>query len=70
MCNAVTEQMEKIPMRTLLTPPKPKKSKLGQVVEKPFVFELPFEKPICNNTTKLSERIAKKNPHLSKKILI
>jgi hypothetical protein len=67
MCNAYTEQIEQIPMRA---PPKPKKSKSGQVAEKPFVFELPLEKPICNNTGKLSERIATKNQHLSKKILI
>ena len=68
MCDAVWEQIEQQPMLDLLTPLKPKK-KGGKLVEEPFVFQLPLEKPLCDNTTKFSKWIAKKKPHLSDKIL-
>ncbi len=70
MCNAVAQQIVKDPMRELLTLPKPKKSKQGKVVEKPFVFELPLQKPVCDNTTKFSKWFAKTKPHLIDKVLI
>jgi hypothetical protein len=69
MCNAVAEEIVQEPMRELLTPPKPNKNKQGKVVTKPFVFELPLQKPLCDNTTKFSKWIAKKKPHLSDKVL-
>ena len=68
MCDAVREQIEQGPMRDLLTPPKPKKKK-GKEVPVPFKFEIPLEKPLCDNTTKFSKWIKKKKPHLKNKIL-
>ena len=35
----------------------------------PFKFEIPLEKPLCDNTTKFSKWIKKKKPHLKNKIL-
>jgi hypothetical protein len=70
MCNAVARQIVQEPMRALLTLPKPKKNKQGKVLEKPFVFELPLQKPMCDNTTKFSKWIAKGKPHFSDKVLI
>ena len=68
MCNAVREQIEQEPMRDQLTPPhKSKKSKKGEEV--PFKFEIPLDKPMCDNTTKFSKWIKKKKPHLADKIL-
>ena len=68
MCNAVREQIEQEPMRQLLTPPpKPRKTKTGEEV--PFKFEIPLEKPMCDNTTKFSKWIKKKKLHLKDKIL-
>ena len=69
MCDAVQEQIECGPMRDLLTPPKPKKNKRGEEVAVPFKFEIPLEKPMCDNTTKFSKWIKKKKPHLKDKIL-
>jgi len=67
MCNAVREQIEQESMREQLTPPaKPKKNKKGEEV--PFKFEIPLEKPMCDNTTKFSKWIKKKKPHLKDKI--
>ena len=68
VCDAVREQIEQEPMQDILTPPKPKK-KGGKIIEEPFVFQLPLEKPMCDNTTKFSKWIAKKKPHLLYKIL-
>ena len=68
MCDAVREQIEQGPMRDLLTPPKPNKKK-GKEVPVPFKFEIPLEKPLCDNTTKFSKWIKKKKPHLKNKIL-
>ena len=69
MCDAVREQIECGPMRDILTPPKPKKSKKGEEVAAPFKFEIPLAKPLCDNTTKFSLWIKKKKPHLKDKIL-
>ena len=53
-------------MHDLLSPPpKPKKSKTTE----PFKFELPLEKPMCDNTTKFSKWIKKKKPKLANQIL-
>jgi hypothetical protein len=61
ICDAVREQIEQGPMRDLLTPPKPKmnKNKRGEKVL--FKFEIPLKKPMCDNTTKFSKWIKKKN---------
>jgi hypothetical protein len=50
MCDAVREQIECGPMRDILTPPKPKKSKKGEEVAVPFKFEIPLESR-CATTT-------------------
>ena len=65
MCDAVREQIEQGPMREVLTLPKSKK-KRGEAV--PFKFEIPLDKPMCDNTTKFSKWIKKKKPHLKDKI--
>jgi hypothetical protein len=67
MCDAVREQIEQGHMCDVLKPPKPKKNKQGEEV--PFKFELPLEKPMCDNTIKFSKWIKKKKPHLRNKIL-
>ena len=68
MCDAVREQIEQQGMRDILTPPaKPKKDKEGRPV--PFKFELPLDKPLCDNTTKFSKWIKKRKPKLADKIL-
>ena len=67
MCDAVREQIEQGPMQNVLTPPQPKKKQRG--MEVPFKFEIPLEKPMCDNTTKFSKWIKKKKPHLKDKIL-
>jgi hypothetical protein len=67
MCDAVREQIEQGPMRDILTPPKPKKNKQGEEVL--FKFEPPLAKPMCDNTTKFSKWIKKKEKHLRDKIL-
>jgi hypothetical protein len=57
-------------MRDVLTPPKASKAtknKGGEVI--PFRFEIPLEKPMCDNTTKFSGWIVRRKPHLRKKIL-
>ena len=69
MCDAVREQVEQAPMQKLLIPPKPTKLKRGEKGPAPFRFELPLEKPMCDNTTKFSKWIKKKKPHLKNKIL-
>ena len=69
MCNAVREQVEQESMRDQLTPPPPPKSKAKKGEEVPFKFELPLDKPLCDNTTKFSKWIKKKKPHLADKIL-
>jgi hypothetical protein len=53
----------------MLTPPKPKKYKRDEKGPTPFRFEIPLEKPMCDNTTKFSKWIKKKKPHLKDKIL-
>ena len=55
MCNAVREQVEQESMREQLTPPPPPKSKAKKGEEVPFKFELPLDKPLCDNTTKEEE---------------
>ena len=67
MCDAVREQIEQQPMLNVLTAPKPKKNKRGELA--PFRFEIPLEKPMCDNTTKFSCWIKKQKQHLRKKIL-
>ena len=68
MCDAVREQIEQQGMRDNLTPPpKPKKDKQGNEV--PFKFQLPLDKPLCDNTTKFSKWIKKRKPKLADKIL-
>ncbi len=69
MCDAVLEQIEQGPMQDLLTPPKPKKNKRGEKGPAPFRYEIPLEKPMCDNTTKFSKWIKKKKQHLKDKIL-
>ncbi len=61
ICDAAREQIEQGPMRDLLTPPKPKKNKNKTGEEVLFKFEIPLEKPMCNNTIKFSKWIKKKN---------
>jgi hypothetical protein len=56
-------------MRGLLTLPKPKKNKNKRGEEVLFKFEIPLEKPMCDNTTKFSKWIKKKKPHLKDRIL-
>ncbi len=68
-CDAVAKQIQQEPMQTLLTPPKPKKKSEIEVAQL-FIFELPLQKPLCNNTTTFSKWIAKKKPHLSKRMLV
>jgi hypothetical protein len=71
MCDAVREQIEQGPMQKLLIPPKPSKNKKGdaRASSRPFKFEIPLEKPMCDNTTKFSSWIARKKPHLKDEIL-
>ena len=57
MCNAVAGQIVQESMRTPDTAEA--KEKARKVFEKPFVFELPLQKPVCDNTTKFSKLIAK-----------
>ncbi len=52
ICDAVREQIKQGPMRDLLTPPKPKKNKNRRGEEVLLKFEIPLEKPMCDNTTK------------------
>ncbi len=67
MGDAVQEQIEQAPMRDLLTPPKPTKNRKGVERSASFKFEIPLEKPMCDNTTKFSSWIVNKKPHLKDK---
>jgi hypothetical protein len=69
ICDAVREQIEQGPMRDLLKPPKSKKNKNERGEEVPFKFEIPLEKPMCDNTTKISKWFKKRKPHLKDRIL-
>ncbi len=69
ICDAVLEQIKQGPMRDLLTQPKPKKKKNKRGEEVPFKFEIPLEKPMCDNNIKFSKWIKKRKPHLKDRIL-
>jgi hypothetical protein len=68
MCDAVREQIEQQGIRDILTPPpNPKMDKNGKAA--PFIFQLPLDKPLCDNTTKFSKWIKKWKPKLADKTL-